>query len=184
MSDYGLYMKTYHVHVRPGAYIPRYNDMDDAAAEIRSPEDVTIEPGEKVQIRTGLHFRMPTVEHVQMLVPARQMMDREVMLFDSNRLIDTWDNDELIVTLWNTSQEHDCVINAGDVVAKITVILNSHGSYVTAPWNYVVETEVEDWDEETKKLTAEEDTASLDGSANNQGKDKDNNGEKESWTFK
>jgi len=158
--------------------------MDDAAAEIRSPEDVTILPGEKVQIRTGLHFRMPTVEHVQMLVPARQMIDRDVMLFDSNRLIDTWDNDELIITLWNTSQEHDCVINAGDVVAKITVILNSHGSYLSAPWYIVVETEIEQWDEETKALIAKEYAPVEESGETSKTGDGDEDEDEDSWTFK
>lgn len=137
-------MRTYHVHVRPGAFMPEYTDVHDAAAKIKSPEDYTILPGEKVTIKTGLHFRMPSVEFVQMLVPAQEMLRKEVMLFDSNRLIDTWDGGELSVTLWNTGVD-ECIINRGDVISKITIILNSHGSYVTAPWDMVVDTEMEQW---------------------------------------
>lgn len=184
MSQYGLFLKSYWVHVRPGAYIPRYNDIHDAAAEIRSPEDITLEPGEKKQVYTGLHFKMPTVEHVQMLVPAKQMLDREVMLFDSNRLIDTWDGGELMVTLWNTSQEQECVINAGDVIAKITVILNSHGSYVTSDYNDVVVTEMEDWvdpesEDNKSRVLSPDDPGPLPPTP-----DVKNNNEKDSWTFK
>lgn len=150
-------MRTYEIHVRDGAYTPRYNSVDEAAAEIRSPEDVTILPGEKVQIRTGIHVRLPTVEHVVMLVPARQMIDRDVLLFDANRLIDPNDQNEIMIKLWNTG-EHDCVINPGDVIAKMTVILNSHGSYVTASWRDVVETEIEQWERAGVTFDEEKDT--------------------------
>ena len=153
--------------------MPEYQDVHDAAAEIKTPEDLTIGPGEKVKIKTGLHFRMPSVEFVQMLVPAQEMLDKGVMLFDSNRLIDTWDTGELTVTLWNTDKD-ECVLDRGDVIAKITVILNSHASYVTAPWDYVVESEVEGW---APELSYDDD----DGFSTIPTKNTD---EKDSWNFK
>ena len=73
---------------------------------------------------------------------ARCLNRREIIVIDSNRLIDTWDTEELFITLWNTTDE-EITVERGDVIAKITVILNSHGSYVTTPLQYILEEDVE-----------------------------------------
>jgi dUTPase len=143
MSDYGLLLRTFHIEVQKDGFPPEYDQLNDAAPYFLAAEDYTIEPNEKKILRTGCHIKYPDIEFAMVYSPMPQLLLEGLMLFDNNRIIDSWDNTELHCMIWNTTDEPK-TIKRGQRIFRGAIVLTSHASFVDADTEYVTSWKPED----------------------------------------
>lgn len=108
------------VDPKSGLPLPQYTTSGAAGADIRSSEDVLLEPGQTKVVKTGLRCAVPEGYEIQ--VRSRSGLAAKHGVFVTNG-IGTIDSDyrgELMVILSNIGRD-DLWLNTGERIAQIVV---------------------------------------------------------------
>ena len=107
--------------LHPGARLPTRAHPEDAGLDLRALDAVTLEPGERAQVATGIAVELPP-GHAGWVVPRSGLAHRHgIALVNAPGLIDPGYRGELMVLLLNTDRHSAVVLDAGDRIAQLVV---------------------------------------------------------------
>ena len=123
-----------------GARIPEYKTQGAAGADVCAFVDspVTLEPGKRALIPTGLFFEIPLGYEIQVRPRSGLALKNGVTVLNTPGTIDSDYRGELKVILINLGEE-SFIINSGDRIAQIVVAPVTQGVFV--PSDSLSETE-------------------------------------------
>ncbi|MDX6545516.1 MAG: dUTP pyrophosphatase [Gaiellales bacterium] len=108
--------------LHPEARIPTTAYADDAGLDLASVERVTLEPGARATVATGLAIAIPS-GHAGFVQPRSGLAaKRGITVVNSPGLIDAGYRGELRVVLLNTDPEHAFEIEVGDRIAQLVIL--------------------------------------------------------------
>ena len=103
-------------YAKPGSYGLTKEHDSDAGYDLRTPEFVAIEPGEIVQISTGVFMSMPDLVYAQVCSKSGLALKRNVGV--DGGVIDAGYRGEVCVLLRNYGQE-TVTFEPGDKIAQV-----------------------------------------------------------------
>lgn len=110
------------VRLSDGAELPRYVHEGDAGLDLRITHDVTLEPGARATVGTGLAVEIPQ-GCVGLVFPRRGLASKHgITLSNSVGVIDSGYRGEIGATLLNQSDE-TTTLDAGTRVCQLIVML-------------------------------------------------------------
>jgi dUTP pyrophosphatase len=106
----------------PAAKLPTRAHDDDAGYDLHALEPATLQPGQRLLVRTGIAIELP-LRHAGLILPRSGLAARHgIALVNAPGLIDFGYRGELQVLLLNTDRETDFELAAGDRIAQLVVI--------------------------------------------------------------
>lgn len=103
-------------------HLPAYAQPGDAGADLRSTEDVTLRPGERRVVGTGVRIALPD-GHVGLVTPRSGLAAKAgLSIVNAPGVIDSGYRGEVKVCLVNLDPERDVVLAAGDRIAQLVVV--------------------------------------------------------------
>lgn len=106
----------------PRATPPTRAHAGDAGLDLHALEGLTLGPGERASVGTGLAVAIPPA-HAGLVLPRSGLAHRHgIALVNAPGLIDSGYRGELRVLLLNTDREHAHEIEAGDRIAQLVII--------------------------------------------------------------
>lgn len=109
---------------------PRYAHPGDAGADLTSTDDVTLAPGERATVGTGVAIALPD-GYVAFVVPRSGLAARHgITIVNSPGTVDAGYRGELRVTLLNTDGSESYRISAGDRIAQLIVLPVSRARFI------------------------------------------------------
>ena len=114
------------IKIAPDAIVPTYAHDIDAGADLYAYEDVTIYPGERHAVRTGIAIDIPA--GFVGLVHSRSGMaaNKGVAVLNAPGTIDPGYHGELKVILYNSDPYIPVDINKGDRIAQLVMQRYEH----------------------------------------------------------
>jgi dUTP pyrophosphatase len=105
-----------------GGYLPAYAHPGDAGADLRASESLTLPPGDRATIGTGVSVAIP-LGHVGFVVPRSGLAARHgITIVNSPGTVDAGYRGELRVTLLNTDRHAPFTVEAGDRIAQLVIV--------------------------------------------------------------
>lgn len=105
-----------------GEQIPSFAHPGDAGADVRANESLTIAPGARATVGTGLSIALPD-GFVAFVVPRSGLAAKHgITIVNSPGTVDAGYRGEIKVTLLNTDTENAFEISSGDRIAQIVVM--------------------------------------------------------------
>jgi len=105
-----------------GATLPARAYDGDAGLDLCAAHDARIEPGERVQVGTGIAVAIPP-GHAGLVLPRSGLAARHgIALVNAPGLIDAGYRGELRVLLLNTDRREAFEIHAGDRIAQLLIV--------------------------------------------------------------
>lgn len=109
------------VRLDPGLPIPRYAHPDDAGADLMTTVDVTLAPGERQLVPTGVAIALPP-GYVGLVHPRSGLAARHgLTVVNAPGTIDAGYRGEIKVCLLNTDRETPVTLRRGDRIAQLVV---------------------------------------------------------------
>jgi dUTP diphosphatase len=106
----------------PDAILPERAHPGDAGFDLRSIEDVEIEPGERALVRTGLAVAIPD-GYAGLVLPRSGLASKHgLTLANAPGLIDAGYRGELICSVVNLDRDQSVKIARGDRIAQLVVV--------------------------------------------------------------
>lgn len=106
----------------PRATLPTRAYAHDAGLDLHALEPVTLGPGERASVRTGVAVEIPEGQ-AGLVLPRSGLAARHgIALVNAPGLIDAGYRGELCVLLLNTDREAGCTLAAGDRIAQLVLI--------------------------------------------------------------
>jgi dUTP pyrophosphatase len=106
----------------PRAVLPARAHDGDAGYDLCALEPVSLEPGERAVVRTGLAVELPE-RHAGLIVPRSGLAARHgIALVNAPGLIDEGYRGELRVLLRNTDRSQAVRLEAGDRIAQLVIV--------------------------------------------------------------
>lgn len=100
---------------------PAYAKEGDAGADLRSAEDLTLAPGERALVRTGVAVALPE-GYVGLVHPRSGLATKHgVTIVNAPGTVDSGYRGELMVTLLNTDPAEPFRVNRGDRIAQLVI---------------------------------------------------------------
>lgn len=100
--------------------VPHYAKPGDAGADLRSAQALTIQPGERSLVRTGIAIALPA-GYVGLVHPRSGLaLKNGITVLNAPGTVDAGYRGEIMVTLINTSSE-PFAIAVGDRIAQLLV---------------------------------------------------------------
>ena len=94
----------------------------DAGLDLYALEAVTLEPGERASVRTGVAVQIPDGQ-AGLVLPRSGLAARHgIALVNAPGLIDAGFRGEVRVLLLNTDRDQTCTLEAGDRIAQLVLI--------------------------------------------------------------
>ena len=121
--------------VHPDAVLPSYAHPSDAGMDVRSVEELTLAPGKRALVHTGLVMLLPPAYEAQVRPRSGLALKSGVTVLNTPGTIDAGYRGEVGVILINLG-DADFQVKKGDKIAQIVI------APVTQP--EIVETEVVD----------------------------------------
>lgn len=110
--------------------IPTYAHPGDAGADLRSAESVTLQPGERALIGTGVSIALPD-GFAAFIVPRSGLAARHgITIVNSPGTVDAGYRGEIKVTLLNTDQHQPFSVAAGDRIAQMIIMPVTQATFV------------------------------------------------------
>ena len=110
--------------------VPRVAHPGDAGADLRSSESVTLQPGARATIGTGVSIALPD-GYVAFVVPRSGLAAKHgITVVNSPGTVDAGYRGEIRVTLLNTDLENPFVVNVGDRIAQMIVMPFTRAKFV------------------------------------------------------
>ncbi|WP_243063101.1 dUTP diphosphatase [Humibacter sp. RRB41] len=101
---------------------PRYAHDDDAGADLCSSEAVTLAPGERATVGTGVAIALPN-GYAAFVVPRSGLAARHgITVVNSPGTVDAGYRGEIRVTLLNTDRTMPYAVAVGDRIAQLIVM--------------------------------------------------------------
>lgn len=101
---------------------PRYAHHDDAGADLCATDAVTLAPGERVTVGTGVAISLPE-GYAGFVVPRSGLAARHgITIVNSPGTVDAGYRGEIRVTLLNTDASSSYAIKQGDRIAQLIVM--------------------------------------------------------------
>ena len=108
--------------LHPDARLPEAAYSDDAGLDLASVEQVTLAPGERCTVRTGLAVAIPP-GYAGFVQPRSGLAaKRGITVVNSPGLIDAGYRGELRVVLLNTDPAERFVVEVGDRIAQLVIM--------------------------------------------------------------
>jgi dUTP diphosphatase len=105
----------------PDAVQPAYAHPGDAGADLACSEDVTLVPGERRTVGTGVSIALPE-GYAAFVHPRSGLAARHgVTLVNAPGTVDAGYRGEIKVTLLNTDREHPVSFSRGDRIAQLVI---------------------------------------------------------------
>ena len=102
--------------------VPSYSHPGDAGADLSSSETLTLAPGERATVGTGLSIALPT-GYVAFVVPRSGLASKHgITVVNSPGTVDAGYRGEIKVTLLNTDSSQPFDIAVGDRIAQMIVM--------------------------------------------------------------
>lgn len=106
--------------VHPDAILPVYAHPSDAGMDIRSVEDLTIGPGKRALVKTGLVMILPPNYEAQVRPRSGLALKKGVTVLNTPGTIDAGYRGEVGVILANFGDE-DFAVAKGDKIAQVVI---------------------------------------------------------------
>lgn len=111
-------------------YEPNYAHPGDAGADLISTDTVTLAPGQRATVGTGVAIALPD-GYVCFVVPRSGLAFKHgITIVNAPGTVDAGYRGEIKVSLLNTDAEHAFTINAGDRIAQMIVMPVSRARFV------------------------------------------------------
>jgi dUTP pyrophosphatase len=108
--------------VDPRATLPTRGHPGDAGLDLYALDPVTLAPGERTSVRTGVAVEIPE-GHAGLVLPRSGLAARHgLALVNAPGLIDAGYRGEIRVLLLNTDRARPCAFGAGDRIAQLVLI--------------------------------------------------------------
>jgi dUTP pyrophosphatase len=105
-----------------GAVAPFIAHPGDAGADLSSSEGITLEPGQRATVSTGLKMALPN-GYAAFVVPRSGLAAKHgITVVNSPGTVDAGYRGEIKVTLLNTDSSQAFEINIGDRIAQLIVM--------------------------------------------------------------
>jgi dUTP pyrophosphatase len=108
--------------LHPDAILPRRAHEGDAGLDLHSVEAITLAPGARAAVGTGLAVAIPHGQAGLVLPRSGLALKRGIALVNAPGLIDAGYRGELRVLLLNTDATEPCEITVGDRIAQLVLI--------------------------------------------------------------
>jgi dUTP pyrophosphatase len=106
----------------PRAVVPSRAHPGDAGLDLHALDEVTLAPGERARVRTGIAIALPPGT-AGLVLPRSGLAARHgISVVNAPGLIDEGYRGELQVLLLNTDREHSFTAAAGDRIAQLVVV--------------------------------------------------------------
>jgi dUTP pyrophosphatase len=110
------------VKLDPGAILPTRAYAHDAGLDLYALDPVTLGPGERASVRTGIAVEIPAGQ-AGLVLPRSGLAARHgIALVNAPGLIDAGYRGELQVLLLNTDPRDPCTLAAGDRIAQLVLV--------------------------------------------------------------
>ena len=106
--------------VHPDAVLPSYAHPSDAGMDVRSVEDLTLAPGKRALVHTGLVLLLPPQYEAQVRPRSGLALKNGVTVLNSPGTIDSGYRGEVGVILINLG-DVDFTVRKGDKVAQLVI---------------------------------------------------------------
>jgi dUTP pyrophosphatase len=108
--------------VRPEGKLPRAHHPGDAGLDLRAAEGVTVKPGERAMVPTGVAVAIPE-GHAGLVLPRSGLASkRGLTLANAPGLIDAGYRGEVICAVVNLDPHEPVEISAGDRIAQLVIV--------------------------------------------------------------
>jgi dUTP pyrophosphatase len=115
---------TLDVHLKmldPGLEPPSYAHPGDAGADLRAREDLTLQPGERRLVPTGVAIALP-FGYVGLVHPRSGLATRHgLTVVNAPGTVDAGYRGEISVTLLNTDRSEPIMLRRGDRIAQLVI---------------------------------------------------------------
>lgn len=109
---------------------PEYAHPGDAGADLSAAEAVTLGPGERATVGTGLSLALPD-GYVAFVVPRSGLASRHgITIVNSPGTVDAGYRGEIRVTILNTDNSNPYSVAIGDRIAQLIVMPVSRASFI------------------------------------------------------
>jgi dUTP pyrophosphatase len=106
----------------PDAKLPTRSHRDDAGFDLYAAEAVTVGPGQRASVRTGIALEIPE-RHAGLVLPRSGLAARHgIALVNAPGLIDEGYRGEVRVLLLNTDRREAFEIEPGDRIAQLVLV--------------------------------------------------------------
>ena len=110
--------------------IPSYAHFDDAGADLCAAESLTIAPGERALVSTGVSIALPE-GYAAFVVPRSGLAaKRGITVLNSPGTVDAGYRGEIKVALFNSDQHEPFDIVAGDRIAQMIVMPVTRAEFI------------------------------------------------------
>lgn len=114
----------------PDVPLPRYSHPGDAGADITTRVDVTLAPGERATVPTGLCVALPD-GYAAFVHPRSGLASRHgVTVVNAPGTVDAGYRGEIAVTLLNTDATEPVRLARGDRIAQLVIQRVEHAAFV------------------------------------------------------
>jgi dUTP pyrophosphatase len=108
--------------LHPQAILPRRAYAGDAGLDLHATEAVTLQPGARASVGTGLAVAIPAGQGGLVLPRSGLAARRGIALVNAPGLIDAGYRGEIRVLLLNTDRTEACEIAVGDRIAQLVLV--------------------------------------------------------------
>ena len=116
----------------PGMPLPTYAQPGDAGADLRSAVDVTLAPGERAMVPTGIAIALPD-GHAAFVHPRSGLAIKHgLSMVNTPGTIDAGYRGEIAVLLINHDPREPIDIKRGDRIAQLIIQKVEHAAFVEA----------------------------------------------------
>jgi dUTP pyrophosphatase len=114
----------------PDVPLPSYAHPGDAGADLVTTEDVTLKPGERALVPTGIAIALPE-GYAAFVHPRSGLAARHgLSIVNSPGTVDSGYRGEIKVALINHDPHEAIVLNRGDRIAQLVIQRVEHASFV------------------------------------------------------
>lgn len=110
------------MRLHPAATLPVRAHSGDAGLDLHALESITLAPGERAAVATGLAVAIPAGQAGLVLPRSGLALRHGITLVNSPGLIDAGYRGELRVLLLNTDRDTDVELTAGERIAQLVLV--------------------------------------------------------------
>jgi dUTP pyrophosphatase len=108
--------------VRPEGQLPQAQHPGDAGLDLRAAEGVTVKPGERAMVPTGVAVAIPD-GHAGLVLPRSGLASKKgLTLANAPGLIDSGYRGEVVCAVVNLDPHEAVEIAAGDRIAQLVIV--------------------------------------------------------------
>jgi dUTP pyrophosphatase len=108
--------------VRPEGQLPQAQHPGDAGLDLRAAEGVTVKPGERAMVPTGVAVAIPD-GHAGLVLPRSGLASKKgLTLANAPGLIDAGYRGEVVCAVVNLDPHEAVEVSAGDRIAQLVIV--------------------------------------------------------------